>query len=207
MTGSPSLLSGCLQPCSMHPSTGEGFLLGFIPLPSDTLCKGFGCQGSHEPTHCSTITSGAASCCRKGFVLWHRVCHCCDTWGQPCPAVLSHMGPASGMLCGTLCSSITGAVPSALLPYPAQQTLCPAMVSDGVLVLYLPDVGVEWGVPCGCFSRACWCLVRALEGNALTRDPQNMLHGSLQSFLFLCKTSSLGFCHTSSLIMREWKGL
>lgn len=158
MTGSPSLLSGCLQPCSMHPSTGEGFLLGFIPLPSDTLCKGFGCQGSHEPTHCSTITAGAASCCRKGFVLWHRVCHCCDTWGQPCPAVLSHMGPASGMLCGTLCSSITGVVPSALLPYPAQQTLCPARVSDWVLVLYLPDVGVEWGVPCGCFSfiRSAW---------------------------------------------------
>lgn len=206
MTGSRSLPSRSLHPCSMHPSTGEGFLLGFMPLPSDALCKGFGCQRSHEPTGFFTITAGAASCRRRGFVLWNRVCHCCDTGDRPaqlsCPTwtllqgcSLAHFVPAS-----------QGPFQLPCCQYPAQQTLCPATVSGWVFILCLTDVGVEWGVPCGCCCRACWCLVRVLEGHELTRDPQNMLHDSLQSFLFLCKTSSLGFRHTSSLIMREWKG-
>lgn len=87
MSGSPSFLSECLHLWSMLPSTGEGFLLCFMPLPSATLGKSSGCQRSHEPTHFSTVTAGVASSCRRGFVLWHRVCHCCDTWGPACPAV------------------------------------------------------------------------------------------------------------------------
>lgn len=136
----------------------------------------------HHPCRaCFVLQAGFCSLAQGLSLLW-----LVGTSLPSCP----YMDPASGVLCGTL-GAFPGIYLAVLLPYPAQQTLCPALVSDWVLILCVTGEGVEWGVPCRLCSRACGCLVRSLKPHALT--PKHDSRFTPKAFFFYVKRLLLVF--------------